>query len=835
MNSRSIIFAKMREGAMIITPNNRLSNQLLRDYMRSAPSNTSIVEKPLCLPYSQFLRMSYQQLQHQNPDFPYPLLLTTAQENMLWKQILGSLAAPHLLQQVQEASNRCLLWQIAMPFGSPPHTPQVQQFLAWHQAFVEHLQQRQWMVEVQLVPQLLACSFKPNFPVMVWVSFDDYTPQQQTLQAQLELMGCAQVHVDLKPRANRVVQYPAHDPRDELSQMIQWLQEQLSQGAQRIGVIVPDLQQQSNQINRRLQSSLRPEQFDISLGKPLTEFPLITHALHWLALDSTTLSHSIARLLLHSPYLHGAQAEFLARAELLESNLLLQEASIPFAAFVMSIQTSAPKLAMILTNLSRYPETASPAEWVQQFKTRLSSLGFPGEYPLDSTAYQYLQRLQGLFDEFLQLGLVQSEMTPPQAVDALRDLAQRNIFQVKKDPAPIQVSGLLEASGCEFDAIWVMGLTDQCLPERVNLSPFIPFSIQRQHHMPHALPFRELKLAQQLLKRLQYGASQVVFSYPKLIGDAPQLPSPLIQSLPHYVPALVHFIPDKTRLESYTDLYQYPVSGQESPSGGATLLANQAQCPFRAFAAHRLQAKRGLSQSTGLNDAERGQVIHRILETLWRQWQNQATLFNLPAEERESAIDQAIENLLAKTMQHRQNSCPSIIQTLEHQRLKQLVLSTLAWESQRPPFTVKAIETSYSLNLAGLELKLRVDRLDTVADDETWVIDYKSRLPSPKPWREERPETPQLLLYALLDPSIQTLLFLQVKTGQVMCEGISQTQHELPGLLPLKADEDWSTLQTQWQERLTQLAIEFKNGHCPPNPQRQTTCQHCEFIHLCRM
>jgi len=833
LNNRSTLFAKMREGAMIITPNNRLSNQLLRDFMRATPS-TKCIEKPHCLPYTQFLRTSYQRLLQQTIDDSNPLLLTPAQETLLWKGIIGPQCSPHLLQQVQEAWNRCQLWQIAMPFAENSQTPQIEQFLNWHQAFVAQLTQHHWLAEAQLGPQLIQRPFKPDFPEMIWVSFDDYTPQQTALQLQFESMGCPQYHNDLKPTECAAEQYQANDQQDELTQLIHWLHHQLSQNVQRIAVIVPELSQQSSRLERRFRRSFRPEQFDISLGKPLSQFPLVAHALQWLSLERTPLTNHVGRLLLSSPYLDGSQSESIARAEVLESNPLLQEAHIPFEAFVNSIQSITPQLAKILGDLSPYPQNASPLEWVQQFKSRLTLLGFPGEYGLQSAAYQYFQRLQTLFDEFLQLALIQAEMTLSEALQALRDLANTSIFQIKKDPAPIQVSGLLEASGCEFDCIWVMGLTDQCLPQRVNLSPFIPFAIQRQLQMPHALPHRELKLAQQLLNRLKYGAQQAVFSYPKLLGDAPQLPSPLIDSLPAYKPTILPALTAHTSLEPYSDSYHYPMTDDDIPSGGASLLANQAQCPFRAFAAHRLHAKRGLSQSTGLNDAERGQVIHRILENLWRQWQNQAALLNLSVAQREEAIDQAISTVLTKAIQHRNLSCPTLIQDLERHRLKQLVLAALDWEVQRPPFVVEAIESTYTLTLAGLDLKLRIDRLDRVASDETWVIDYKSRFPTHKPWQAERPEAPQLLLYALLDPSIQALLFLQLKTGQVLCNGISQDDHEVPGLAALKPDQSWTDYQNQWHQRLTQLATEFKTGHCHPTPQHQTTCQRCEFRQLCR-
>lgn len=130
---------------------------------------------------------------------------------------------------------------------------------------------------------------------------------------------------------------------------------------------------------------------------------------------------------------------------------------------------------------------------------------------------------------------------------------------------------------------------------------------------------------------------------------------------------------------------------------------------------------------------------------------------------------------------------------------------------------------------------MRVDRLDTHTNNESWVIDYKSSLPTNKPWNDERPEAPQLLLYALLDPTITALLFLQLKAGQITCCGISEDKISLNGLTSLKKEETWTNKREEWQQRLTQLAIEIQQGLCAPTPQRESTCLTCEFKDLCRI
>jgi len=173
------------------------------------------------------------------------------------------------------------------------------------------------------------------------------------------------------------------------------------------------------------------------------------------------------------------------------------------------------------------------------------------------------------------------------------------------------------------------------------------------------------------------------------------------------------------------------------------------------------------------------------------------------------------------------------VRTVEYTRLKRLALSYLEWEKQRSPFTISGLEQSFTINLAGLDFNVRVDRLDEVADKK-WVIDYKSSLPSSRPWYEDRPKEPQLLLYALLDKEINALLLLQIKAGKIVCSGFSEEKQAVSGISSLKKEETWDDCRTHWHNQLTHLAEEFQEGHCAPQPAQLTICQQCSFQSLCR-
>jgi probable DNA repair protein len=441
-----------------------------------------------------------------------------------------------------------------------------------------------------------------------------------------------------------------------------------------------------------------------------------------------------------------------------------------------------------------------------------------------------------LLDDFMSLNTLTTTMSADHAIQTLRDLAANVLFQIQKPATPVTLLGILEASGCQFDSIWIMGLTDQCLPQKTKFSPFLPISMQKNLVMPHTDAQREFQRAQLVLQRLGYASRTIVYSYPQTVSDQPQLPSALILHYPVYT-TLAHFAPSWTSAaEVYQENYRHPPKIGSRFSGGTAVLASQAKCPFQAFAAHRLKIKPALAYTDGLDLAERGQILHQIMETLWHKLKQQAKLLQLSADHLSNLVQSSIHNTLQAFMATRPAGLSELTQELEYQRLTHLVHACLEWEKKRAPFQIETLEQNYEITLAGLPLKVRVDRLDqNVLQSGKCVIDYKTSLPTTKPWLEKRPEAPQLLLYALLDKQITTLIFVQMKAGRTTLQGLSAIPNDEPGMQGLRTDKSWSFYQQHWETELTQLASEIQQGYCEPNPKRGTICQNCSFHSLCRI
>lgn len=837
MTDRLLLLDYLEQGATVITPNNRLSGEVLQFFFTNKPA--FFKEKPRCLPWQVYLQTAYQSHCYQNPQIIFPVLLGAQQRRHLWADILSrdSSQSPNqgLLDEVQEAWSRCQRWLIDTNQPDFLHTSQTRQFQHWVEQFENELAERHAITDDQLVNFLINHSVKTAPKTIIWYCFDDYTPQQQALQQHLSAKGCTMHHMDLDQSLDDNARlYAAEDEENEYQQLTLWIRDNHIQNNKRIGIIVPDLQSKAKQLQRLLQQQLQGVSFNISLGQTLNDFSLVSHALSWLNLGTETFTNHQARLLLYSPFLAGSQTEQFERMQCLQDGKALQEASIERSILLPELQSRTPALGELVSHLKNYPEFASVHEWIDAFIDRLTCLGFPGEYALNSANYQCYSRFISLFDEFRELAFISAVMSKSQALNAFETLVATTIFQPETDEESIQILGLLEASGCVFDSLWVSNMTDECLPQKTKLSPFIPPFLQREQQMPHACPARELVLATKIIERLKNSGTHSVFSYPRLTKDKPNLPCPLLIALPAFSALTPEMATSLLALEHYIEDYRLPPGAHEKTIGGASLLANQAKCPFRAFVTHRLHTKQSVASSDGPNMMERGQITHKVMEILWQNLKNQTTLLAMPVKKLESLIISSIEKTLEPYKLSRKQSFSAPVQAVEQARLRRLVHACLEWEKTRPPFEVEALEKNFSISLAGLNFNLRIDRMDCVASDKKWVIDYKSSLPTNLPFREERPKEPQLLLYALLDEHINTLLFAGLKEGHVSVKGLSEESVDANGISNLKKGESWDDLRDIWQKQLTDLADEYSQGHCPPKPASPAVCQQCDFQSLCR-
>jgi len=162
-------------------------------------------------------------------------------------------------------------------------------------------------------------------------------------------------------------------------------------------------------------------------------------------------------------------------------------------------------------------------------------------------------------------------------------------------------------------------------------------------------------------------------------------------------------------------------------------------------------------------------------------------------------------------------------------------------ERARGEFAVQQREQDVSLVLGRLQLRLRVDRIDRLADGSRVIIDYKSGRSRVQDWLGERPAKPQLLLYSIAEPGeAAALAFAQIRPRECKFVGLGRIE-AAPGIgtdIARVAGEgtgDWETLNDWWRDCLERLATGFVDGDARVDPLNPASCTWCGLQPLCRI
>jgi probable DNA repair protein len=401
-------------------------------------------------------------------------------------------------------------------------------------------------------------------------------------------------------------------------------------------------------------------------------------------------------------------------------------------------------------------------------------------------------------------------------------------------------------AGMSFDALWVCGLDAAQWPPAASPDPFLPRTWQARRGVPGATAEISAAQARRTLDRLRGSAPEVILSVPSFEDEAPLLPSALlagIEATPAPVTwaqlALARAVFAARPAPVVIADGAMPVIGAgEHAAGGAKLLELQAACPFRASAELRLGARALEEPSLGLDAAARGNLVHDVFARLWGDVRTSAAMGALTAGERSARLQAAIAAELAP-LRREANAVLQRLLDLEARWLERYALELLDCDLARPEFTVEHVETDHTVELGGLSLRLRVDRVDRLADGSYAVIDYKTGgNAEPKAWLDERPQLPQLPLYveAFGSANVSAVAFGRVRAGETGFVGLARDAGVFPGCkAPPTKYASWGELLAAWHRRLATLAREFASGDARLAPNPANACRYCHLPGLCRI
>lgn len=860
-------------GGAVLTANKRLARYLSGQYdQQQIAAGSTVWPSPAIFSFDGWILRLASQLSGERA------LLTETQSQRLWEEIIGADAAARgrNLLQVPQAARRALeAHRLLAAYLTEVPTAECDEdhlaFLRWREVWQRRLRDNGWLDRADMLTTVADAIAAGEFVLpdhVVFAGFDDQPPAVHRLREILIARGCTVDDWEPPGFAKAVKgRCVAMDMADEVRLCARWARAWLERSPQaRVGVIAPRLNDYQGLIERLFRAELDPssclggvldaETFTLSLGTPLAGEGVIRAALRLLAAGDPLTVDEVGWLL-RSPYLGGAQTEAADRARADRALRRRGRRDWRLAPLVRAL-AGVPRMAAIIEKLlaaCQQRQKRLPGEWAEHFAGLLAGCGWPGERALHSREFQALDHFRATLGQLASLDRVATLMSRGEALATLNRLATETIFQQEGGESRIQVLGMLEAAGLTFDALWILGLHDAVFPSPPRPNPFLPLSVQSRLRMPHADALREREFAQRLAGRLLTAAAEIVVSWPAQLDGAPARPSPLIRFLPDLHPALApscdpfqQLLATPCLLEQIIDDQAMPLATNRPFSGGSRILTDQALCPFRAFAHHRLHAEQLDTPDVGLDNMTRGTLVHAVLERFWIQVDSQAALFAMTPERQAELLAAATEEALCHYERRARYDLPPRLRELESRRLSATVAGWLELERARAPFRVMAIEQWHDAVVGKLTLRTRIDRIDALEDGRLAVFDYKTGQPSPKQWLDSRVTEPQLPLYCLDlgTEQIGAVLFAVVRGRKTEClfRGLAREPEAWPGLTTtgqdkLLGERGWRSFDevvAHWRQALPALGDAFVAGRAAVDPvDSKQACAYCDLATLCRI
>ena len=865
----------------VITANLRLARELQREYdHEQEAAGRAFWPTPGILPLSAWLSEMWKEWLFSGQAETAARLLRPAEERAIWEYIIRSKTQNELLEVPKTAESALASWNLLCAWNLPLDAPDwkdqedSETFLDWVEEFRHRCRRNGWLSGAELPAFVADLIERGDLPVLKQVEFAGFlepVPDQQRLFDSLAERGTEVRQREFPDTAGKAVLLSLADAAREIGAAAEWARGILESEPEaadpdfRIGVVVPDLDGRRSQVERIFGETLHPRTrarqdldprrlFNISLGLPASECPIIETALLLLGTDPRNIPIENAGRLLRSPFLQGSDEELTGRALL---DVELRSMGEPYVSLRDVIRLArggngtrqCPKLASQLATWMEQHQALQtsrmPSDWPPALSRFLQAVGWPGDRGIDSAEYQTLEVWRELLSELAGLDRVCGNISLGAAVGMLRRLGSARQFQPESEPAPVQILGLLEASGLRFDRLWIMGMHDNAWPAAPSPDPFLPFSLQRRFNLPRSSPDRELEFAGTLTDRLLSSAPTVIASYPRREGDSDLRLSPLLTALPEAVEADLGLsasvgYPELLRRSSRMEIVQdhrAPPCRDVPFRAGTFLFKLQAACPFRAFAELRLAARAPDDPEPGLNALDRGQLVHGILERVWEQLRSHRALVTMSEKDLVKLVRSQVGSGIREFAGFRRILRNTRFAAVEQERLERVIGQWLVLERQRQAFATLEQEEGRRVTLGGLRMNIRADRVDRLESGELVILDYKTGQCRPSDWDGPRPDEPQLPIYAATAGApVAGVFFGSLKTGAFGFRGLAASV----GIVPdIKVPDDQPPLEEtieEWREVLDRLGRDFRAGEAAVDPKDPgKTCRHCALPALCRI
>jgi probable DNA repair protein len=813
-----------------------LARHLLREYARvQTLAGGPVFPTPAIYSWNGWLRKHWAQLAAV-PPAGLPALLSPRQERLVWERVLRESPESSAILDLSAAAalaasahSLAHSWRIPLSGPAYGYTDDSAAFERW-QSRVSGICRDEGWAPACFLPELLE-PYLDKSEELHLAGFHHATPQQ------LEFFGRFPNRRIMPPPAvaAQIHSFEFRDAAAEWRAAAEWAAAAVeSNPAASIAIVAAETARHRSLAAQALDRCL-PGAWRFTAGIPLAAEPLVASALNLLEFLSPYPPLSAIGANLLSPYIAGVSAERFARAAEDARLRARRGPSVPLREAVSADRC--PRFhAMTAAWLDRQkslPTRQSPGAWARDFHALLATFRWTEEVALTAREYSAHEAWRDALSEFASLERVIGPLTASEALSALTNLIAELSFE---DPgsaaAPVEIMPPEEAAGGSFTHVWLSGFHDHAWPPPASAHPFLPVSLQRKHGVPQSSTRLSLERAEAITAELLRCGETIIVAHARFDKDREQRCSHLLPKARTDLSVLQDPRPgESVVLESLLDETAPPLPAGETHLGGVKIFQWQSCCPFHAFAEFRLHARPLEDPPTGFDPRDRGALLHTALDYCWKDLKSSAKLKSLDPRALNEVVLGAVDRALIDKWVP-VNPLGRQMQSVERERLTKLLCQWLSRERERREgFRVLEAESERPVQISGLGIHVRIDRVDQLDDGSVVLIDYKSSKKVKSAWAGGRPAEPQLPLYAVTaEPPVAGVAFATVRPGECDLAGHSVRNGILDGggkEAELPPIEDWRSV-------LSALAESYLRGDAPVDPANNA-CDICGLQRFCRI
>jgi len=253
-------------------------------------------------------------------------------------------------------------------------------------------------------------------------------------------------------------------------------------------------------------------QYNVSAGQSLINQPIVDAAIKLLLFSHQYFDWQDLIFLKNSPFIDWGENKDFVRAFLHKQSLLGRK-KYSYSGLLKAI-TKSPLSNQLMVLKERIEKLQSHklakgllSDWTNLWQEKLIFLGWV------TNANEYEEKVKQAFIQALQatneLNSIYTHVSFEQARDCLLQSCKQQTFQLPSDRSDIQIMGVLEAVGLEFDELILVGFNSTNWPQKHQSNPFIPISFQKDYAMPGCSVDREYQYTEQLSNQLLKSANKI--------------------------------------------------------------------------------------------------------------------------------------------------------------------------------------------------------------------------------------------------------------------------------------------------------------------------------------